>query len=195
MYFSKVSWYMVCAVLFLALASGCAKPPVEEMNAAREAVTRAENNANALAYAADGVRRARSALGRMDEEANAKRYDAAKIAAAEAVAAAEKAVRDGQEASAKAADNASNLIVAAKTEIQAAEQALDAAMRSGVRNINFGELNSAAGDAWKSVEQAEISLAQGRAQDAVNGAGEARRNAARISLALSEGARAGSRKQ
>ncbi|MDR1429760.1 MAG: hypothetical protein LBI85_05675 [Spirochaetaceae bacterium] len=195
MRFSKISLYMICAALFLVLASGCAKPPTEEMNAARDAVTRAENNANAAAYAGDGVRRARSALERMDEEANAKRYDAARIAAAEAVAAAEKAISDGQTASARTADNASNLIVAAKTEIQAAEQSLDAAWKSGVRNINFAELNSAAAAAWQSVEQAEMSLAGGRAQDAVNSAEEARGSAARISLALSEGARAGSRKQ
>jgi hypothetical protein len=193
MNFSKFPVYMICAALFLVL--GCAKPPVEEMEAAREAVTRAENNANAVAYAGDGVRRARSALERMNDEANAKRYDAAKSAAAEAVAAAEKAIIDGQAASAKAADDASSLIVTAKTEIQAAEQALDAAWKSGVKNVNFSDLNSAAGDAWNSVEQAEMSLAQGRAQDAVNGAEEARRSAARISLALAEGARAGSRKQ
>jgi hypothetical protein len=186
---------MICAALLLVLAAGCAKPPVEEMEAAREAVTRAENNANALTYAGDGVRRARSALQRMTDEANAKRYDAAKSAAAEAVAAAEKAIIDGQAASAKAADDASNLIVAAKTEIQAAEQALDAAWKGGVKNVNFSDLNSAAGDAWKSVEQAEMSLAQGKAQDAVSEAEQARRSAAQISLALSEGVRAGSRKQ
>jgi hypothetical protein len=177
------------------MASGCAKPPVEEMEAAREAVTRAENNANAVNYAGDGVRRAQSALQRMTDEANAKRYDAAKSAAAEAVAAAEKAIIDGQVASAKAADDASGLIVTAKTEIQAAEQALDAAWKGGVKNVNFTSLNSAAGDAWKSVEQAEMSLAQGRARDAVNEAEQARQSAALISLALSEGVRAGSRKQ
>jgi hypothetical protein len=165
------------------------------MEAARDAVIRAENNANALAYAGDGVRRARSALERMYEEANAKRYDAAKAAAAEAVAAAEKAVSDGQSAAARTADDASSLIVTAKTEIQAAEQALDSAWKSGVKNIDFGLLNGAAEEAWDSVEQAEMSLAQGRAQDAVNAAEQARRDAARITLALSEGARAGSRKQ
>jgi hypothetical protein len=192
MRFSMVS---ICVVLFFALASSCAKPPVEEMEAAREAVTRAENNANAVAYAESGVRRARSALERMDEEAKAKRYDSAKAAAAEAVAAAEKAISDGQAASARTADDASNLIVSVKTEIQAAEQALDTAWKNGVKNINFGALNETAEEAWKSVERAEMSLAQGRAQDALNDAGQARRSAAQITLALSEGTRAGSRKQ
>ncbi|MDR0388788.1 MAG: hypothetical protein LBH73_01815 [Spirochaetaceae bacterium] len=195
MRFPKFSLYAICAVLFLALASGCAKPPAEEMEAARDAVTRAENNANAVTYAEAGVRRARSALERMYEEANAKRYDAAKSAAAEAVAAAEKAIIDGQAASAKAADDASGLIVSAKSEIQAAEHALDAAWKGGVRNVNFGALNEEAEKAWHSVEQAEMSLAQGRARDALNEAETARRSAAQISLALSEGVRAGTRKQ
>jgi hypothetical protein len=194
MRFTK-TFFIFSAALFFALMAGCAKPPTEEMDAARDALTRAENNANAVNYAEGTLRRARSALETMYQEAEAKRYDSAKTYAAEALAAAERAVSEGQAAAVKAADDASNLIVSAKTEIQAAEQALDAARQRGLGNVNFGALDDSVAEAWKTVEAAEMSLAQGEVRDAGSKAEAARSSAARISLALAEGARAASRKQ
>jgi hypothetical protein len=93
--------------LFLAagtvlLAGGCAKPPTEEMDAASAAVTRAENDPDAVTYAGNSLARAREALNRMSVEADSKRYDAAKSFAAEAIAAADKAISDGRAGAARA---------------------------------------------------------------------------------------------
>ncbi|MDR2619091.1 MAG: hypothetical protein LBC62_09500, partial [Treponema sp.] len=83
---------------FIIFLGGCAKPPTEEMEAATEALIRAENDPDAVAFGETSLNRARDAIFRMRQEANAKRYDAAKSYAVEAVSAAGKAVIDGRAA-------------------------------------------------------------------------------------------------
>jgi len=103
-----------CMALVLAmLAIGCAKPPTEDMNNAAEAVTRAENDKDAVTYAFNSITRAKDALARMNVEADAKRYDAAKSYAAEAIAAAERAIADGRAGAERARNEASALVAQA----------------------------------------------------------------------------------
>ena len=74
----------------------CEQPPLAEMDSAREAVFRAENDADAVQFAGGTLERAQDALRRMQTEADSKRYDAARTLAEEAIAAAEKALIDGK---------------------------------------------------------------------------------------------------
>jgi hypothetical protein len=94
------------------------------MEAAREAVARAENDANAGAYAPNPLVRAKNALARMEDEALAKRYDAAKDYALEAVDAAEQAVRDGAAGLARARDDAARLLESVRELIITTESEL-----------------------------------------------------------------------
>ncbi|GHV87375.1 hypothetical protein AGMMS50255_6710 [Spirochaetia bacterium] len=160
---------LICAAVTAALLLGaCAKPPTEEMEAAVTAVTRAENDADAVTYAGSTLTRAREALNRMQAEADSKKYDAAKNYAAEAVSAAEKAIADGKAAAARAREEASGLINAVKGSLTETERAIDAAQ--GVKNIqlDFDALDRDFDTAKRTIDQAELSLAGAKYQDALD---------------------------
>ncbi|MDR2098314.1 MAG: DUF4398 domain-containing protein, partial [Spirochaetaceae bacterium] len=69
--------YIFFTLVAAAVMTGCAKPPVEEMNNAIAAVSRAENDPDVVNYAANALARAREALSQMQSAADAKRYDEA----------------------------------------------------------------------------------------------------------------------
>jgi vacuolar-type H+-ATPase subunit I/STV1 len=149
------------------LAAGCAKPPVEEMENAASTVTRAENDPDAVTYAAGTLSRARDALTRMRSEAESKRYDAAKSYAAEAVSAAEKAIADGRAAAAQTREEASALLGQVKTALEETGKSLDKAR--DVRNIDldFNTLDRDYDSARRTAAQAEVSLAGNNYQDSI----------------------------
>ncbi|MDR0463948.1 MAG: DUF4398 domain-containing protein, partial [Treponema sp.] len=95
----------------------CEQPPLAEMDSAREAVFRAENDADAVQFAGGTLERAQDALRRMQTEADSKRYDAARTLAEEAIAAAEKALIDGKAGAQRAASESAALISGLRTEI------------------------------------------------------------------------------
>jgi hypothetical protein len=160
---------LICAALAAALAlSACAKPPTEEMEAAAAAVTRAENDADAVTYAASGLARAREALSRMQAEADSKKYDAAKNYAAEAVSAAEKAIADGKAGAARARDEATSLVNSVKTSLAETEQAIDAAQKVKNIQLDFNAIDRDFDTAKITTSQAEQSLAGARYQDALD---------------------------
>jgi hypothetical protein len=159
---------LILALLALSLlAAGCAKPPTEEMENAASAVTRAENDPDAITYAASTLNRARDALTRMRSEAEAKRYDAAKSYAAEAVSAAEKAIADGRAAAARVREEASTLLDQVKTTLEETGKSLDKARN--VRNIglDFDTLDQDYDNAQRTAAQAEVSLAGNDSQDSI----------------------------
>jgi hypothetical protein len=163
----KQSVACVSIIFVLALAFfGCAKPPIEEMNQAIVAVTAAENDANALAYAAGSLVRAREALTRMQEAAASKRYDEAKTLASEAVAIAQKAVTDGRALAGQAKTEAENLVGEVKTAILETEEALRNAKTVKNINLDFTALDKDFADARRTLDQAEISLTAGNYQEA-----------------------------
>ena len=157
--------YIIC-VLFVLGAFGCAKPPTEEMNKAVEAVTRAENDADAVQYAGNTLTRARDTLKRMQTEADSKRYDAAKTLANEAIAAAEKAIADGRAGAARAREEANSLLSALRPEIQQTGQSIQSAQQAGLK-LDYSALNSDFETARQSAAQAETAFSGNRYQDAL----------------------------
>ncbi|MDR1586211.1 MAG: DUF4398 domain-containing protein [Treponema sp.] len=187
--------HLFCALLILPLVMGaCAKPPVEEMNNAQDAVTRAENDADAVFYAGSALARARDALNRMQTEADAKRYDAAKSYAAEAVAAADKAIADGRAGAARARNEAAALIAGLKPALTETGQGLKAAQSARLA-LDFASLNRDFEAARLSAEQAEIALSGNQYQDAIDKGNSARAGLSDINQKLSEAASAISRKK
>jgi hypothetical protein len=183
------------ALLILSLIAGaCAKPPTEEMNRAQDAVTRAENDADAVLYAGNTLARARDALNRMQTEADAKRYDAAKSYAAEAVAAADKALADGKAGAARAREEAAALMAGLKPAVKETEQGLKAAQSARLA-LDFTSLNRDFEAARLGVDQAEIALSGNQYQEALDKGRGARAGLSDINRKLSEAASAVSRKK
>jgi hypothetical protein len=172
----------------------CAKPPVEEMNKATEAVTRAENNADALTYAGNTLARARDALNRMQTEADSKRYDTAKTHAAEALAAAEKAIADGQAGAARARQEATATVGALRPAIEETEQGIKAA-RSAKLPLDFAALDREIDDVRRNADQAEVALSGDQYQEALNRCRNARAGLNDIDQKLSSAVMATSRKK
>jgi len=186
---------LMCAVLVLAaLVMGCAKPPTEEMNNATEAVTRAENDSDAVTYAGNSVTRAKDALARMNQEAAAKRYDAAKSYAAEAIAAAERAINEGRAGAARAKDEASALISQLKPLITETEQAI-AAARAARLAIDFYAIDRDFDTAQYNANEAQSAFNGKRYQAAIDRGRSARSGLNNINQQLSVAALATSRKK
>ncbi|MDR1972307.1 MAG: DUF4398 domain-containing protein [Treponema sp.] len=158
---------LICALLTLYLAA-CAKPPTEEMENAASAVTRAENDPDAVTYAGSTLVRARDALNRMRSEAEAKRYDAAKNYAAEAVSAAEKAIADGRAAASRAREEASTLLGQVKTSLAETGRSLENAKEVKNIDLDFAVLDQDYDSARRNTAQAEVSLAGNNYQDSLD---------------------------
>ena len=193
----KFTIILAAIFVFGLVFSSCAKPPTEEMNKAHDAVIRAENDADAVTYAGSTLLRARDALARMQSEADAKRYDAAKNFAAEAVAAAEKAIEDGKTGAARARDEAANLVNSLSGPLAETSNALDAARQ--VKNLNLNlNLDSLSGDldlARQTYDRARQNLAANNYKEAITNGQNVRSTLAGINARLTEAAQAVSRKQ
>ena len=173
----KRTFHTLCIALVLAmLAIGCAKPPTAEMNNATEAVTRAENDSNAVTYAGGSVARAKDALTRMNAEASAKRYDSARAYAAEAITAAERAINDGRSGAERARTEAANFISDLKPLIAETEQGIKAAKAARLP-LDFKSIDEDFDTARSNTAQAEAAYASSRYGDAID-----RGRAARVGL-------------
>ena len=179
---------IVPVVLFAAaviLLVACAKPPTDEMNKAIDAVTRAENDADAVTYAGNTLLRAQDALTRMKEEAGSKRYDSARSLAAEAVAAAEKAISDGKSASARAREDAAVLLNGLTTAATEAESALTNARQQRM-DIDADALAGELLSAKDTIDGAQRSFSAGNYQDASSKARTARSELEDIKTRIAE---------
>ncbi|MDR0670416.1 MAG: DUF4398 domain-containing protein [Treponema sp.] len=156
---------LICA---LQLAGASAKPPPAEMENAASAVTRAENDPDAVTYAAATLSRARDALSRMRSEAESKRYDSAKSFAAEAVSAAEKAIADGRSAAARAREEATSLLGQVKTSLEETGKSLENAKTVQGIVLDFNALDQDYDSARRTTAQAEVSLAGNNYQDSMD---------------------------
>ncbi|MDR0877485.1 MAG: DUF4398 domain-containing protein [Treponema sp.] len=187
---------LICGLIAVALVLGaCAKPPTEEMNNAAAAVTRAENDADAVTYAGSTLSRARDALSRMQTEADSKRYDAAKTYAAEAIAAADKAIADGRSGAARARDEAAALVDSLRPAIAETEQTIRSAQTRGNVQVDFTAVNQDFDAARRTADQAAISLAGNNYQDALDKGRSARAGLSDINARLTSAATAASRKK
>lgn len=180
-------------ILILGLAA-CATPPTEEMNKAQNAVTRAENDADAVAYAPNILVRARDALGRMQNEANAKRYDAAKNYASEAISNAERAIADGKAAAERARQEATNLVNSLQTPLAETATALDSAQQNNLQ-LDYNSLSGDLNQANRTYDDAQQSLSTNNYPDAITKGNTVRPLLSNINDRINQGVQAGSRKQ
>jgi len=186
---------IICTVLVLAVFSmGCAKPPTEEMNNAAEAVTRAENDNDAVTYAANSVARARDALARMHEEVASKRYDAAKSYAAEAISIAERAISEGRAGAVRARNETSAMISDLRPLLNETEQGIISANSAGL-DLDFEALARDFDIARSNIDQASAALSGNRFDDAQKLCRAARSDLNGINQKLSNAAIAVSRKK
>jgi len=158
------SIYILIAVAVLVL--GCAKPPLEEMDKAREAVFKAENDSDAVQYAQGTLARARDALKRMQMDADSKNYDGARTNAAEAISAAEKAINDGREGARRAGAEANSLISGLRLEIEETTRNVASARYSNLA-LDYNALDRAIVSAHNTTDQAEVDQLMGKTQDAL----------------------------
>jgi flagellin-like hook-associated protein FlgL len=158
--------YIFLGFIVLALLASCAKPPIAEMDSAKEAVFRAENDEAAVLYGGGSLSRARDALRRMQVEADSKRYDAAKTHAAEAIAAAERAIADGKTGVARAKSESESLISGLRPAIEETERNINGARYSQL-NLDYGQMNRELNNARETTDQAEVDHAMGRYQNAI----------------------------
>ena len=112
----KAAGVLVSLVVVLGL-TGCAKPPTNEMDAARNAVGALASNDDVSTYAPEALAAAKAALAAMDEElaaqakrsSTSRRYDTVKALAVEARRLAEKAIDDARLGSGQASERSADL--------------------------------------------------------------------------------------
>jgi hypothetical protein len=190
----KTKFIIFALAVLVMILGGCAKPPTAEMEQAAAAVTRAENDPDAVTYAEGSIRRARDALIRMQDEAEHKQYDAARASAAEAISAAEKAISDGKAAALQARAEAAALLSELRASVTDTEKALDTGKKAEL-NLDFNTLDSDFDAARRTVDQAEIAAAGNRYREAIERGQNARSALSAINTRLSQGVRAVSKKQ
>jgi hypothetical protein len=170
--FMRLRYILFTCVVF-ALVLGCAKPPLAEMDSAREAVFRAENDADAVVYGSNSLARARDALRRMQIEADSKRYDAARTLAAEAIAAAERAIADGRTGVVRAREEAASALAGLSTELEDTSRNISGARYSQL-DLDYDALERDLRGAYNLTDRAEADQAEGRYQDALDKARDVR---------------------
>ena len=182
-------------ILVLGITGACSTPPNEEMERAHDAVTRAENDADAVTYAPNILVRARDALTRMQNEADSKRYEAAKTYASDAVTQAERAIAEGKSAAVRAKTDAENLINSLAGPLAETASSLDAARREEKTNLDFASLAAGMESARSTYSDAQQSLKNSRYPEAISQGQTVRSLLSGINAALTEGIQAISRKQ
>ncbi|MDR0473351.1 MAG: DUF4398 domain-containing protein [Treponema sp.] len=190
----KLKKAFMMVITFSLLMGACAKPPRVEMDNAIDAVTRAENDADAVLYGGNSLIRARDALKRMQAEANSKRYDAAKTCAAEAVVAADKAVADGRAGAIRAREEATSLVAGLRPAIAETDQGIKAAKTLGL-DLDFTALGRDFDAVRLNADQAETALAGNNYQDALDKGSNARAGLSDINQRLSDATLPVSRKK
>ena len=153
-------------ILIPVFFTACAKPPVEEMNRAIEALTRAENDYEAVIYAGNTLNRARESLLRMQEEAGSKRYEIAKTHAADVITYSERAVSEGRAASARQRDEASLILNNLRTPLSETETAVNNAKANNIQ-ADFDEITKNLDMAKAGYDDAQRNLSDGNYQDAI----------------------------
>jgi hypothetical protein len=176
------------------IAIGCARPPTAEMNDATEAVTRAENDPNAVTYAVNSIIRAKDALARMNSEAASKNFDAAKSHAAEAIAAAERAINEGRTGAARDRDEASSIVSQLRPLVAETEQGINAAHAARLP-LDFETIDRDFDNAKHNANEAQAAFSGSRYQEALTRGRNARAGLNDINQQLSNATLSTSRKK
>jgi len=190
-------WFALASIATLLLFgfASCAKPPTAEVENAKAAVSKAEQDVNVTRYAPDSLKRAKDTLARMQSELDAKRYDVAKGLALETIQAAEKAIADGKSNMERAKASSADLIKTINASLAEAEKALSAAR--GVRGIklDFAALATELTTIKTSIAAAEADSTKGDYKSALEKAQAAQSKIADLTNRISEAVRAASRKK
>jgi hypothetical protein len=195
---SKMKKFIVMSTavfIFGWVLAACATPPTNEMNRATDAVTRAENDADAVTYAPNTLIRAREDLARMQSEADAKRYDAAKNYAAEAINEAERAIVEGRAGALRARDEAVNLINNVGNLQTETTNALNTARQVSGLQLDFDSLSWDLDAAGRLYDEARQSLQANNYPDTIARAGNARSIFSDINTRITGAAQDSSRKR
>jgi hypothetical protein len=184
----------LAAFIGTVVVTACAKPPTEEMEAARAAVARAENDPDVALYAVSTLARAREALANMEAEALAKRYDSARNYAAEAVSNAEKAVNDARTAMTRAREDSANAMNALRNAITETDIAVTQG-KSNKLTLDWNQIDHDFEDAQTVADEAEAAEAVNRYRNAVELANTARTTLSAITSQISGASLAQTRKK
>jgi hypothetical protein len=164
------------------------------MNKAADAVTRAENDNDAVTYAGNSISRAKDSLARMYSEADSKRYDAALSYANDAIAAAERAINDGRAGALSAREDAARLLSQLPPLIAETAQGINAALAAGLpidAALIVDEFNTATRDA----DQAQRAFSGNRYQESMDKGRAARAGLNDINMRISVAVMAVTRKK
>jgi hypothetical protein len=175
-------------------AAGCARPPTEELNNAIEAVIQAENDINAVNYAGHILARARDALALMQSEAASKRYDSAKSYAAEAISAAEQAMREGRTVALRIREEAASAISELPPLISETGQGIDSAKDADL-SLDFNSVDRSFMEAVQNNNEARLALSNGQYRDAIDLSRDVRLRLNGINQQLSNAAMSAARKK
>ena len=181
-------------LLALLVFAACTTPPTEEMNNAQDAVTRAENNADAVTFAGNTLIRARDALTRMYNEAEAKRYEDAKNLAAEAITLAERAIEEGMIAAIRARDEAVALLHGLAGPLEETSGALNAAGQDESLDLDVNGLSSDLDSAYRSYGEAQQQIQDSNFQGAIANGHYVRSTISGINAAITTAAQASRQK-
>jgi hypothetical protein len=184
----------VAVFIIPVLFTTCAKPPTEEMEAARTAVTKAENDPDVAAFASSTLSRARDALSNMQAEADAKRYDSARNYATEAITSAEKAINDARMAVARARDDSANALNALRNAVTETDSAIAQGKKSSLP-LDWKQIDGNFGQAQDIAAQAESAAAESRYREVVEHSNEARTALSSITAQISSASLATTRKK
>jgi hypothetical protein len=192
----KKLWIVaICSLAVLAVfLTACAKLPTEEMEAARTAVARAENDPDVAVYAVSMLARAREALSSMETEALAKRYDAARNYATEATTNAEKAINDARTAMTRAREDSANALNALRNAITETDTAIDQGKKNKL-SIDWNQIDREFEDAQTNAGEAEAAAAANRYRNVVERANAARTTLSTITSQISGASLALTRKK
>lgn len=185
----------IAAAIMAAAVMSCAKPPVAEMEAANEAMARAESSADARDYAPESLTRARDLIARMQADSAEKRYDEAKALAAEATQAAEKAIQDGVSAKAKAKADSAALVSAVKSTLAEVQASFAAARKVRRVVLDVAAVDKGLKDAAATLAAAESDAAKADYKAASVKAQGARSLLAGFQKTISDAVQAASRKK
>jgi predicted kinase len=127
------------------------------MDEATAALTRAENDTDAVAYGSPSIIRARDALANMRSEAAAKKYDSAKTYAQEVINASDKAIADGKTGAQRTRDEATNLLNGVRTQLEETQNNIENARTKNVK-VDFNAINGDFTNARTQVDQSQTAI-------------------------------------
>ncbi len=162
------------ALLVAALLVGCAKPPQAEIDAAKNALSTAAASEDVKTYAPESLSSAREAASALEAEvtiqdekfALTRKYDRAKQLAADAQAAAQRAVADAQAAKERARNEASQLIADVRQAVADVKGMLDSMPKGKGTAADIAAIRSDVDGAESALTMADSTFAEGDFLDA-----------------------------